>query len=63
MSRSPLPAVKNGRKQPLGSAGVVGDGASRKIDRGTWEARQVGGTQRGWENITSRRPVGNRRGP
>jgi hypothetical protein len=59
---SPLPAVKNGRKQLPVTAGVVGDGAYRKIDRGTWETRQVGGTQRDWEDITRRWLVGSRRG-
>jgi hypothetical protein len=31
---------------------VVGDSALQKTDRGTWEAREVGGTQRPREDIT-----------
>lgn len=48
--------MKNERKQSRDLAGVVGDSALRKIDRGTWDAREEGGTQRRREAITERRP-------
>ena len=39
-SRSLVSTVKNERRQPWSLAGVVGDGACRKTDRGTWETCQ-----------------------
>ena len=41
----------------MGPSGAAGDSACQQTDRGTWETRQVGGTQRPREDITGRRPV------
>ena len=40
--------------EPTGLAGVIGDGARRQIDRGTWEARhdEGDGLNVRWEDIT-----------
>ena len=48
--------MKNERKQSRDSAGVVGDSALRKTDRGTWDTREEGGTQGLREAITEGRP-------